>query len=156
MKKISFFNFLVVLICVFSQGCNICGRDDVATFHPDLSIQFNTESGVPQISPLGDFNLLTSALYNEEGVLIDTTFASLRIKDWNEDWRDRNVTYARRYKLHLNRNISDFEVIYWFDLEYIGMDNECDAYRIDELKLIFNDSVYYQGSFDANYIFTLK
>lgn len=152
-NKIPFFLLLTIVILTV-HACAFCGRQGV--FHAAISIKFKTQSDDLQLGPLGDFNGNTSALYNEEEELIDTSFINLYLEDWNRDWIEDNVEYSRRYKLFLNRNVTDEEVIYLIDIVYMGTVDDCDVYNVHNIKFFFNDSLYYDNNFSSHFDITLN
>ncbi len=99
---------------------------------------------------------MTAALYDENNNLIDTSFGSLLIEDWNESWTGDNINYLRQYRLVLDDNPGFEKFVYFLDVDYSGTVDDCDAYNIDEITFTINDSVHYSGIFDASFTITLE
>ncbi len=131
---------------IFVQSCS-CGIDDANRFHAPLRILFELEDGIPQIGPLGDFEIESSQLYNEENELIDSSFFIVEISDWNIDWNEDNISYERNYDLALTRKSNNTKENFKLDITYVGEINRCDSYEINEIKISVNDSTLYKDFF---------
>lgn len=139
---------LVILGSLLLQSCT-CGGVDHRDFHNPIRITFNTPQDELQISPLGNFNFLTSRIYDEENTLVDTIFSIVTINDWNQEWNETEVEYSRRYKMILEENITGEEFIYMMDIDYSGNnDEDCDIYEVAEIRFTINDSIYFDGEYD--------
>ena len=142
-----------LLIILFFQACR-CGIDET-DFHPDAVIFFDDDGGLSQIGPLGEYSGLSSSIYDENNVLLDTSFTKVRILDWNEAWFDEEVKYTRKYKLSLHRVLTSEDVFYNLVINYWGGLNECDSYRINRLQIMIDDSLHYDDDWSHQYLLRL-
>lgn len=146
---------IVLSFCIVLLA-SCCGIDDANRFHAPINISFQIEEGVPQIGPLGDFEIGASKLYNEENELINSEFIILEIDDWNKEWFDDNVVYERNYSLVLERKSTNKEESFEIDIIYEGEVNRCDAYEINEIQISINDSIHYQDFFRSRFFLGLE
>ena len=157
MKDTTILFILLIFLGLF-QSCSPCGGVDNRNFHNPIRITFNTPQDDLQISPVGNFNFLTSRIYDEENALVDSIFSIATINDWNQEWNETEVEYSRRYKMCLEENLTGEEFVYSIDINYSGNhDEECNIYEVNQINFTINDSIYYDGEFDDGlFILSLK
>lgn len=138
---------LAVVSAITLVSCSFCGKDETYAFHRPIEIYFENENSESLIGPSGNFEIFSSALYNEDGILTDTAFARLTINDWRETWNEENVKYSRNYDLSLVNNFSGKDLSFRLGINYWLEINNCDSYEVNRIQLLVNDSLQIDNDF---------
>ncbi len=148
---------LVVISTITVLSCTICDKGDAHAFHKPIGINFENENTEPLIGPTEKFDFFKSALYDEEGSLVDTSFTRLIINDWKENWTEENVKHSRSYELHLVERVQGQNVgkdfTYQLGINYWLEANDCRGFDINRIQILINDSLqidsdYFSSTFN--------